>query len=43
MDNLMNGNINNGRTIIHKKNFKFIHDDILHDDSYHKPTWIWML
>lgn len=39
LDNLMNGNINNIRTLLHKKNFKFIHDDIRRDDVYSKlPT-----
>ncbi len=34
LDNLMNGNLNNIRTLLHKKNFKFIHDDIRRDDLY---------
>lgn len=34
LDNLMNGNLNNIRTLLHKKNFKFIHDDILSEDVY---------
>jgi nucleoside-diphosphate-sugar epimerase len=34
LDNLMNGNLNNIRTLLHKKNFKFIHDDICHDEVY---------
>ena len=39
LDNLMNGNLNNIRTLLHKKNFKFIHDDIRRDEVYHKlPT-----
>lgn len=39
IDNLMNGNLNNVRTLLHKKNFKFIHDDIRNADLYHKlPT-----
>jgi UDP-glucose 4-epimerase len=39
LDNLMNGNLNNIRTLLHKKNFKFIHDDIRRDELYHKlPT-----
>jgi UDP-glucose 4-epimerase len=36
LDNLMNGNINNIRTLLHRKNFKFIHDDIRRDDVYSK-------
>src|SRR5438093_3478419 len=39
VDNLMNGNLNNIRTLLHKKNFKFIHDDILRQELYSKlPT-----
>lgn len=39
LDNLMNGNINNIRVLLHKKNFKFIHDDIRRDEVYPKlPT-----
>lgn len=39
IDNLMNGNLNNVRTLLHKKNFKFIHDDIRNRDLYAKiPT-----
>lgn len=39
LDNLMNGNLNNIRTLLHKKNFKFIHDDITRDEVYQKlPT-----
>ena len=39
LDNLMNGNLNNIRTLLHKKNFKFIHDDIRRDEVYSKlPT-----
>lgn len=39
LDNLMNGNLNNIRTLLHKKNFKFIHDDIRRDEMYAKlPT-----
>jgi UDP-glucose 4-epimerase len=34
VDNLMNGNLNNIRTLLHKKNFKFIHDDIRRDELY---------
>src|ERR671918_2058201 len=38
-DNLMNGNLNNIRVLLHKKNFKFIHDDIRRDEVYAKlPT-----
>lgn len=36
IDNLMNGNLNNLRTLLHKKNFKFIHDDICRDELYRK-------
>jgi UDP-glucose 4-epimerase len=36
IDNLLNGNLNNIRTLLHKKNFKFIHDDICRDELYHK-------
>ena len=36
LDNLMNGNLNNIRTLLHKKNFKFIHDDISHSEVYSK-------
>jgi nucleoside-diphosphate-sugar epimerase len=36
LDNLMNGNLNDIRTLIHKKNFKFIHDDIRRDELYSK-------
>jgi UDP-glucose 4-epimerase len=36
IDNLMNGNLNNIRTLLHKKNFKFIHDDICRDELYQK-------
>ena len=39
LDNLMNGNINNIQKILHKKNFKFIYDDICRDEAYSKlPT-----
>lgn len=39
LDNLMNGNLNNIRTLLHKKNFKFIHDDIQNDEVYSRlPT-----
>jgi UDP-glucose 4-epimerase len=39
LDNLMNGNLNNIRSLLHKKNFKFIHDDICNDEVYSKlPT-----
>lgn len=39
VDNLVNGNLNNIRTLLHKKNFKFIHDDIRNDGLYSKlPT-----
>ena len=34
LDNLMNGNLNNIRTLLHKKNFKFIHDDITRNEVY---------
>lgn len=36
LDNLMNGNLNNIRILLHKKNFKFIHDDIRRDEVYQK-------
>src|SRR5215216_4854011 len=36
IDNLMNGNLNNIRTLLHNKNFKFIHDDIRRNEVYHK-------
>lgn len=36
LDNLMNGNLNNIRTLLHKKNFKFIHDDIRNEEVYSK-------
>ncbi len=39
LDNLLNGNLNNIRTLLHRKNFKFIHDDVRHQEIYHKlPT-----
>lgn len=39
LDNLMNGNLNNIRNLLHKKNFKFIHDDIRRDEVYARlPT-----
>jgi UDP-glucose 4-epimerase len=39
LDNLINGNLNNIRTLLHKKNFKFIHDDIRRDEVFQKlPT-----
>src|SRR6185312_4678371 len=39
LDNLMNGNLNNIRTLLHKKNYKFIHDDLRRDEVYSKlPT-----
>src|ERR687897_1548303 len=39
LDNLMNGNLNNIRVLLHKKNFKFLHDDIRRDEIYQKlPT-----
>src|ERR671919_3135260 len=34
IDNLMNGNLNNIRILLHKKNFKFLHDDIRRDELY---------
>lgn len=34
VDNLLNGNLNNIRTLFHKKNFKFIHEDIRRDELY---------
>jgi UDP-glucose 4-epimerase len=36
LDNLMNGNLNNIRTLLHKKNFKFIRGDIALDEIYSK-------
>lgn len=36
LDNLMNGNLNNIRILLHKKNFKFLHEDIRSDEVYHK-------
>ena len=36
VDNLMNGNLNNVRTLLHKKNFKFIRGDIALNDVYSK-------
>jgi UDP-glucose 4-epimerase len=36
LDNLMNGNLNNIRVLLHRKNFKFIHDDIRRDEIYEK-------
>jgi UDP-glucose 4-epimerase len=39
LDNLLNGNLNNIRTLLHRKNFKFIHDDVRNPEVYHKlPT-----
>ena len=39
LDNLMTGNLNNIRTLLHRKNFKFIHDDICRDEIYSRlPT-----
>ncbi|WP_458747583.1 GDP-mannose 4,6-dehydratase [Candidatus Nitrosocosmicus sp. T] len=39
IDNLLNGNLNNVRTLLHRKNFKFIHDDIRNKELYGKiPT-----
>jgi UDP-glucose 4-epimerase len=36
LDNLFNGNLNNIRTLLDKKNFKFIHKDILKEQVYHE-------
>lgn len=36
IDNLLNGNLNNVRTLLHRKNFKFIHDDIRNNELYNK-------
>jgi UDP-glucose 4-epimerase len=36
IDNLMNGNLNNIRTLLHKKNFKFIRGDIALNEVYSK-------
>ncbi len=39
VDNLLNGNLNNIRTLLHRKNFKFIHDDIRNQELYQRlPT-----
>ena len=38
IDNLVNGNLNNVRTLLHRKNFKFIHDDIRSKDLF-KTTY----
>ena len=39
IDNLLNGNLNNVRTLLHRKNFKFVHDDVRDKDLYPKlPT-----
>jgi len=39
IDNLLNGKLNNVRTLLHRKNFKFIHDDIRNKELYSKiPT-----
>jgi UDP-glucose 4-epimerase len=39
IDNLLNGNLNNIRTLLHRKNFKFIHDDVRNTSLYPKlPT-----
>lgn len=34
LDNLLNGNLNNIRTLLHRKNFKFIHDDVRNKSLY---------
>lgn len=34
VDNLINGNLNNIRTLLHRKNFKFIQEDIMRDELY---------
>ena len=36
VDNLINGNLNNIRTLLHRKNFKLIIDDISQDEVYYK-------
>ena len=36
VDNLMNGNLNNVRTLLHKRNFKFIRGDIALNEVYSK-------
>jgi UDP-glucose 4-epimerase len=36
LDNLINGNINNIRTLLHRKNFKLIIGDICQDEIYYK-------
>lgn len=39
IDNLLNGNLNNVRTLLHRKNFKFVPDDVRNKDLYPKlPT-----
>ena len=39
LDNLLNGNLNNIRTLLHRKNFKFIHDDVRNQEIYQRlPT-----
>jgi UDP-glucose 4-epimerase len=39
IDNLLTGNLNNIRTLLHRKNFKFIHDDVRNQSLYPKlPT-----
>ena len=39
IDNLLNGNLNNVRTLLHRKNFKFVHDDVRNKELYPKlPT-----
>jgi UDP-glucose 4-epimerase len=39
VDNLLNGNLNNIRTLLHRKNFKFIREDVRNSDLYRKlPT-----
>ena len=39
IDNLLNGNLNNIRTLLHRKNFKFVHDDVRNKSLYTKiPT-----
>ncbi|HXT84395.1 MAG TPA: GDP-mannose 4,6-dehydratase [Verrucomicrobiae bacterium] len=39
LDNLLNGNLNNIRTLLHRKNFKFIHDDVRNQEIYPRlPT-----
>ena len=42
IDSLVNGNLNNVRTLLHRKNFKFIHDDIRNKDLIQDYLQTWM-